>query len=273
MVLGRLVPLYRRHTVLAGTKGDMAGALYRALLQSKTATPMPAAVETGEGEWPEGRVGDECVVTRMIFQLARRGYRIVRVITPGLVVLDPTSGRLLAGGSNAETEPCDCQSSQGGPHCRVWLPLTAVDDEKDEERVNCALTQIISSMGLELPSRVETQEQRNHRKEINEQYEKEMAKKELALGKKKRSDGEGARQLSPDVETRVRFAEVVLTTHTARYFDPSRGVEIVGKLAARPEATSETQAKDSKLKKFDALPVEVFAFRFLLTARAVVFEG
>jgi len=277
LILGKLVPFYRRHTVLAATKGDMAAALSRVLTNGKNvdASAMPAPPKADQGEWPQSRIGDECVMKRILFAFATRGYRIVRTVTPGLVVLDSTSGSLLAGGgANPETAPCDCEMNEVGGHCRIWLPLTSVDDPKDEERVNCALTQIIASMGLQLPARVETEEAKEERKKMNKAFIENVGAKKGALGGTPRAlaASSSARRLAPDLETRVRFSDVVLATHTARFFDPSRGVEIVAKLAARPDALAETAEKDSKLKRFDGLPVEVFGFRFLLTNKAVPFE-
>jgi hypothetical protein len=122
------------------------------------------------------------------------------------------------------------------------LPLTSVDDVYDKDRVNCAIVE----MAYAAKKRVEAAQ----------------ARRDVAQGKAKP-------KTEPEVEDAttegdggdVAPPEMVHVDHPVRFFDPSRGLEIVAKVAPK-------EARSTGIEKGRPVAAEVFSFQWYLTAGA-----
>jgi len=167
------VPLNSLMTTLAATKSDIASMIFRVL-------DVPAsAPQTGTVE------GDACVLRRLLNAARTDGFKIVRAQSQGLLVSDPGAA-----------SPCSCDADPTSAHCSLVLPQSAVDDDIDQERVNCVLTLLYADQGIQTNAEV-------------------------------REEG---------VDGDIDIAEIVSVSHAVRFVKPSVGIEIVAKVFAASPA-------------------------------------
>jgi len=174
------IPLVSRVTALAATKSDIASMIWRVI--------------DGKGEVYNGPPsGDDCIMRRLLTAARQDGYRIVRTESPGLLV---DAGKAEA--EEGEVCNCDTDNDAGDAHCTLVLAQTAVDDDIDEDRVNCVLTSLFTSEGIDTDARIKE---------------------------------EG---VSGDID----IADIVSVSHAVRFVKPSGGVEIVAKVFAAPSPST-----------------------------------
>jgi hypothetical protein len=173
--------LHNRMTVLGATKSDVASMLYRVF---DLAASADSTDDLGMFE------ADNCILRRMLSAGRQDGFRIVRTVVTGYIV---DADLMLDGSDDDETFPCSCDNNPSQSHCLLVLPQTTVDDDVDEDRVNCVLTSLLASSGS-------------------------LTTQQAATIKE-----EG---VSHDIDV----ATLVTVAHEARFIKPSVGIEIVAKL-------------------------------------------
>ena len=226
-------PLFSRVTVLGASKSDVASMIWRVVDGTVEDASAAAADDSVQCE------ADNCIVRRMLYAARMDSFRIVRVKTSSSAA--SASGLLVdadvitLGADNDEAYPCSC--SQGGigftePHCNMPLPLTAVDDDVDEDRVNCVLTSLLSSTAQAALDNLKVKEE--------------------------------------GVSNDIDIADVVSVSHAARFVRPSLGIEIVAKVFSA--VTDDKAAAATPASTATVMAPEVFAFQWALSNRVRLLE-
>eukprot|EP01138_Halocafeteria_seosinensis_P015562 gb/GECG01015881.1/.p1 GENE.gb/GECG01015881.1/~~gb/GECG01015881.1/.p1 ORF type:complete len:1150 (+),score=214.30 gb/GECG01015881.1/:1-3450(+) len=231
-------PQWQRLTLLGTTKVDLAAAIYRMLAPATSETSKRNLEEEGSAT-PEnnkeitGEKGDACMMRRILYILMSNNYNVARAPVAGLRVKSPENLGSSSGQNRAtELSNCECDyANSNEEHCLFRLAVSAMDDDNDKMRVQCAVSQIHTAI-------------------LNSKNKD--SREEEGVGRDELGDFE--------------FREVVGVHHPVRFFDPSRGTEIVAKVTAKdylPSHDAPTQIP---------LAAEVFSFRWALSENTVEFS-